>query len=150
LERLFYAFQKTKTMWWLYALLSAFFAALTAIFAKIGIKDVDTDLATAIRTVVILVIAWGIVFFRGGASTIHTLTKHNLLFLCLSGIATGLSWVFYFKALQLGKVSQVAPVDKLSVAIALILSFVFLGEPITARTAIGAGLIICGTFVLIG
>src|SRR5881275_1046280 len=101
-------------MWWIYALLSAFFAALTAIFAKVGIKGVDTDLATAIRTVVILVIAWAIAFFRGGVATFPTLTKHNLVFLCLSGIATGLSWIFYFKALQLGKVSQVAPVDKLS------------------------------------
>lgn len=136
-------------MWWIYALLSAFFAALTAIFAKVGIKGVDTDLATAIRTIVILVIAWGIAFVRGGAYTIHTLTKQNILFLCLSGIATGLSWVFYFKALQLGKVSQVAPVDKMSVAIAIILSVLFLGEPLTLKTTIGAALIISGTLVLI-
>src|ERR1700679_676360 len=91
------------TMWWIYALLSAFFAALTAIFAKVGIKNVDTDLATAIRTVVILVLAWGIVYFRGGIDSIHSLTRHNLVFLALSGVATGLSWIFYFKALQLGK-----------------------------------------------
>jgi len=136
-------------MWWIYALLSAFFAALTAIFAKVGIKGVDSDLATAIRTVVILVIAWGIAFFRGGTATIGTLTKHNLLFLCLSGLATGLSWVFYFKALQLGKVSQVAPVDKLSVALAILLSVLFLGEVLTWKTAAGAGLIIAGTLVLI-
>lgn len=136
-------------MWWIYALLSAFFAALTAIFAKVGIKGVDTDLATAIRTVVILVIAWGIAFFRGGAATMNTLSKQNILFLCLSGIATGLSWVFYFKALQLGKVSQVAPVDKMSVAIAIILSIIFLGETLTWKTAIGALLIIGGTLVLI-
>lgn len=136
-------------MWWIYALLSAFFAALTAIFAKVGIKGVDTDLATAIRTVVILIIAWGIAFIRGGASTIHTLTKQNIIFLTLSGIATGLSWIFYFKALQLGKVSQVAPVDKMSVAIAIILAVVFLGEPLTIKTAIGALLIIGGTLVLI-
>jgi bacterial/archaeal transporter family protein len=136
-------------MWWLYALLSALFAALTAIFAKVGIKGVDTDLATALRTVVILILAWAIAFFRGGTNTISSLSKHNLLFLCLSGIATGLSWVFYFKALQLGKVSQVAPVDKLSVAIAIILSAVFLGEIITIKTAIGAALIIAGTLVLI-
>ena len=89
-------------MWWIYALLAAFFAALTAIFAKIGVKGVDTDLATAIRTVVILILAWGIAFFRGGTSTIHSLTKQNIIFLCLSGVATGLSWIFYFKALQLG------------------------------------------------
>lgn len=136
-------------MWWIYALLSAFFAALTAIFAKVGIKGVDTDLATAIRTVVILVVAWGIAFFRGGVSTMHTLTRQNIIFLCLSGLATGLSWIFYFKALQLGKVSQVAPVDKMSVAIAIILSMIFLGEALTPKIAIGAILIIAGTIVLI-
>ncbi len=136
-------------MWWIYALLAAFFAALTAIFAKIGIKGVDTDLATAIRTVVILILAWGIAFVRGGAATIHTLTKQNIIFLCLSGVATGLSWIFYFKALQLGRVSQVAPVDKMSVAFALILSFIFLGEPMEAKTIVGAILIIGGTLVLI-
>lgn len=136
-------------MWWIYALLSAFFAALTAVFAKVGIKGVDTDLATAIRTVVILVIAWAIAFFRGGANTISTLNKQNWIFLCLSGIATGLSWIFYFKALQLGKVSQVAPVDKLSVALAIILSVIFLGEALTLKNAVGALLIIGGTLVLI-
>jgi transporter family protein len=136
-------------MWWIYALFSALFAALTAIFAKVGIKGVDTDLATAIRTVVILVIAWGIAFFRGGAAGIHTLTKQNIIFLCLSGVATGLSWIFYFKALQLGEVSQVAPVDKLSVALAIILSIIFLGETLTLKMAIGAILIIAGTIVLI-
>ena len=136
-------------MWWIYALLSAVFAALTAIFAKIGIKGVDTDLATAIRTVVILILAWSIAFFRGGTNTIQTLTKHNMLFLILSGIATGLSWIFYFKALQIGKVSQVAPVDKASVAIAIILSVIFLGEALTLKMAIGAAMIIAGTIVLI-
>jgi transporter family protein len=136
-------------MWWIYALFSAFFAALTAIFAKVGIKGVDTDLATAIRTVVILVIAWIIAFARGGVATIPTLSKQNILFLCLSGIATGLSWIFYFKALQLGKVSQVAPVDKLSVALAIILSILFLGEALTWKTGVGALLIISGTLVLI-
>lgn len=136
-------------MWWIFALLSALFAALTAIFAKIGIKGVDTDLATAIRTIVILIITWGIAFVRGGASTIHTLSKQNIIFLCLSGIATGLSWIFYFKALQLGKVSLVAPVDKMSVAIVIILSAIFLGEPLTWRTAIGASLIIGGAVILI-
>jgi transporter family protein len=136
-------------MWWIYALLSAFFAALTAIFAKVGIKGVDTDLATAVRTVVILIIAWLIAFVRGGTATIGTLSKQNLVFLGLSGIATGLSWIFYFKALQLGKVSQVAPVDKLSVALAIILSVVFLGEALTLKSAIGAVLIIAGTLILI-
>lgn len=136
-------------MWWIFALLSALFAALTAIFAKVGIKGVDTDLATAIRTVVILILAWGIAFFRGGLATIHTLTRQNLIFLCLSGIATGLSWIFYFKALQMGKVSQVAPVDKLSVAIAIVLSIIFLNEKVSTQGFIGAGLIITGTIVLI-
>ncbi len=136
-------------MWWIYALLSAVFAALTAIFAKVGIKNVDTDLATAIRTVVILFIAWGILFFKGGVNSISTLTKTNIIFLCLSGIATGLSWIFYFRALQLGKVSQVAAVDKLSVALAIVFSIIFLKEVLTIKTAIGALLIIAGTFVLI-
>ena len=136
-------------MWLIFALLSAVFAALTAIFAKVGIKGVDTDLATAICTVVILILAWGIAFFRGGTSTMQTLTKQNMIFLCLSGVATGLSWIFYFKALQLGKVSQVAPVDKLSVAIAIILSVIFLGEKISTQGMIGAGMIIAGTIVLI-
>jgi transporter family protein len=136
-------------MWWTYALLSALFAALTAVFAKIGIKGVNSDLATAIRTVVILIVAWSIVIFRKELSGIGTLTKQNLIFLVLSGLATGLSWIFYFKALQLGEVSQVAPVDKLSVALAIILSVVFLGEVLTWKLAIGALLIIAGTIVLI-
>jgi len=135
-------------MWLIFALLSALFAALTVIFAKIGIKNVDTDLATAIRTVVILVLAWGIAFARGGTSTIGTLTKQNLIFLILSGIATALSWVFYFKALQLGKVSQVVAVDKFSVALAIIFAVIFLGESLTLKTAIGAICIIIGTIVI--
>ncbi|HEK21247.1 MULTISPECIES: EamA family transporter [unclassified Mucilaginibacter] len=136
-------------MWWIYALLSALFAALTAIFAKIGIKGVDSDLATALRTVVILVVAWGIAIFRGSTSSLPGLTRHNLLFIGLSGIATGLSWIFYFKALQIGQVSKVAPVDKLSVALAIIFSVLFLGESLTLKTALGAMLIICGSIVLI-
>jgi bacterial/archaeal transporter family protein len=118
-------------MWWIYALLSALFASLTAITAKIGITNVNANLATAIRTIVILIIAWAIVFAKGEAKEMATLSKQNILFLILSGIATGLSWVFYFKALQAGKVSQVAPVDKLSVALTIILSVVFLGETLT-------------------
>jgi len=136
-------------MWWIYALLSALFAALTAIFAKIGIKGVDTDLATAIRTVVVIILAWAIVFVKGSNNTIGSLTRQNWTFLILSGCATGLSWICYFKALQLGKVSQVAPVDKLSVALAIILAAVFLGESITLKTGIAAALIISGTFILI-
>ncbi|QKJ31778.1 EamA family transporter [Mucilaginibacter mali] len=135
-------------MWWIYALLSAAFAALTAIFAKVGIKGVDTNLATAIRTVVILVLAWAIVLVRGNYS-IGSLTKTNWIFLILSGVATGLSWIFYFKALQLGKVEQVAPLDKLSVPLAIILATIFLGEKLTLKDSIGAFLIISGTFVLI-
>lgn len=136
-------------MWWIYALGSALFAALTAVLAKIGIKGVNTDLSTAIRTVVILVIAWGLVFARGGQDGLPSLTRQNWIFLVLSGVATGLSWILYFKALQLGKVSQVAPVDKLSVAIAILLSVVFLGEVLTWKAALGAALIIVGTIVLI-
>lgn len=136
-------------MWWIYALLSAFFAALTAILAKIGIKGIDTNLATAIRTVVILVLAWGIVFLKGGTAGISGLSKQNWVFLILSGLATGLSWIFYFKALQLGKVSQVAPVDKASVAIALLLSVVFLGEPLTYKTILAVLMIMGGTIILI-
>jgi bacterial/archaeal transporter family protein len=136
-------------MWWIYALLSALFASLTAIFAKVGISGVNSNLATAIRTIVILFVAWGIVLARGEAKGISSLSKQNLIFLVISGIATGLSWVFYFKALQIGKVSQVAPVDKLSVALTILLSVIFLGEALTIKTAIGAALIIAGTMFLI-
>ena len=136
-------------MWWIYALLSALFASLTAIFAKIGITGVNSNLATAIRTVIILMVAWGIVVARGETKGIATLSKQNLIFLVISGIATGLSWIFYFKALQIGKVSQVAPVDKLSVALTIVLSIIFLGEALTIKTAIGAVLIVAGTIVLI-
>ncbi len=136
-------------MWWIYALLSALFASLTAIFAKVGIAGVNSNLATAIRTVIILMVAWGIVLARGEGKGLATISKQNLIFLAISGIATGLSWIFYFKALQIGKVSQVAPVDKLSVALTIILSIVFLGEALTLKTAIGALLIIAGTIVMI-
>lgn len=136
-------------MWWIYALLSALFASLTAIFAKIGISNVNANLATAIRTIIILMVAWGIVLVKGEAKGITTLSRHNLIFLVISGIATGLSWIFYFKALQIGKVSQVAPVDKLSVALTIVLSVVFLGEALTIKTAIGAALIVAGTVVMI-
>jgi len=136
-------------MWWLYALLSAVFASLTAIFAKMGIVGVSSNLATAIRTIIILIVAWGIVLARGEAKGIATLTKQNLFFLVISGVATGLSWVFYFKALQIGKVSQVAPVDKLSVALTIVLSAVLLKEVLTVKTIVGALLIIAGTLVLV-
>ena len=136
-------------MWWIYALLSALFAAFTAILAKVGIKGINSDLATAIRTVFILLIAWGIVLARKETYGINLLSKSNWLFLGLSGIATGLSWIFYFKALQLGKVSQVAPVDKMSVAIAIILSSLLLHEVITLKILIGTILIIAGSIVII-
>ena len=136
-------------MWWIYALLSAFFAALVAVFAKVGIKGVDSDLATAIRTVVILFIAWGIVLAKGANSQLGGLTKQNWIFLILSGCATGLSWLFYFRALQLGEVSKVAPIDKLSVALAIILSVVFLHEKLTWQEAVGAIFIMGGTLLLI-
>ena len=136
-------------MWWIYALLSALFAALTAIFVKLGVEKMDSDLATAIRTVVILLITWAIVFFKGVVTTIPVLSSKNWLFLILSGIATGLSWLFYFRAIQLGKVSQVAPIDKLSLSLVLIFSVIFLGETLTPKVILGASLIIAGTFVII-
>jgi transporter family protein len=136
-------------MWKYYALLSAFFAALTAILAKAGIKGISGNLATAIRTVVILFIAWGIVLAGGELKEIKTLTRSNIIFLLLSGIATGLSWIFYFKALETGDVSKVAPIDKLSVAIAIGLSFLILKEPVDMKTIAGGALIVAGTLVII-
>jgi transporter family protein len=136
-------------MWKYYALLSAFFAALTAILAKAGIKGISGNLATAVRTVVILFIAWGIVLAGGELKEIKTLTRSNIIFLLLSGIATGLSWIFYFKALETGDVSKVAPIDKLSVAIAIGLSFLILKEPVDAKTIAGGALIVAGTLVII-
>ncbi|MCW1963209.1 EamA family transporter [Chryseobacterium viscerum] len=136
-------------MWWVYAILSAFFASLTAVFAKIGITGVNSNLATAIRSVIILLVAWGIVFVRSEYKGIPALSRHNLIYIAISGVATGLSWIFYFKALQLGKVTLVAPVDKLSVALTIVLSVLFLGESLTLKTAIGALLIIAGTVLLI-
>ncbi len=136
-------------MWKYYALLSAFFAAATAILAKIGIKGINGNIATAIRTVVILFIAWGIVLAGGELKEVKTLSKTNIIFLILSGIATGLSWIFYFKALETGNVSKVAPIDKLSVAIAMGLAFLILKEPIDLKTALGGALIVAGTIVII-
>ena len=136
-------------MWRLFAILSAVFAALTAIFAKMGMKGLDSDLATAIRTAIVLVLAWGIVFAKGGAGGINTLTKQNWIFLALSGLATGCSWIFYFRAMQAGKVSQVAPIDKSSLALTLLLSAVILGETITWKVAIGTVFILIGTFIII-
>jgi len=134
-------------MWQLFALLAALFAALTAILAKIGIKGVDSNLATEIRTVVVILLVWGIVFFQGGHREIDKLTKTNWTFLILSGLATGLSWLFYYKAISIGDVSKVAPVDKCSIALTLILSFLILGEHLSLKTIIAGGLITAGTLV---
>ena len=136
-------------MWKWYALLSAFFAALTAILAKLGVKNVNSNVATAVRTLVILFITWGIVLAAGQVKQVKELSKTNILFLVLSGIATGLSWLFYFKALQTGNVSKVAPIDKLSVAIAMGLSVIFLNEQLDAKTIIGGLLIVAGTIIII-
>ncbi|MBB6238781.1 transporter family protein [Pedobacter sp. AK013] len=136
-------------MWKFYAILSALFAAATAILAKVGLKGVNGNIATAIRTVVILFIAWGIVLATGEISQLKTLSKNNLIFLGLSGLATGLSWIFYFKALETGNVSKVAPIDKLSVAIAMGLAFLILKEPIDAKTLIGGGMIVAGSLVIL-
>ena len=136
-------------MWIVYALLSAFFAALTAILAKIGIKDVNTNLATAIRTVVVLVMAWGIVFFTGKQNEIANITQKSWWFLGLSGCATGISWLFYYKALQMGDVSKVVPIDKLSVVISMLLALLILGETVNAKSIIGGLLIATGTLVLV-
>ena len=136
-------------MWKYYALLSALFAAFTSILAKIGVKGISGDVATAVRTVVILVIAWGIVLFGGQLKQVREINGNNLLFLALSGVATGLSWIFYFKALQTGEVSKVAPIDKLSVAIAIGLSIVILKEPVDLKTILGALMIVGGSLVII-
>lgn len=136
-------------MWKYYALLSAVFAALTAIFAKIGVKDVNSDLATAIRTIVILVITWGIVLFGNHLGEVKDISRHTWLFLILSGIATGLSWLFYFKALQTGEVSRVAPIDKMSVVITICLSFILLKEPVSLKVIIGALLITGGSVIML-
>ena len=136
-------------MWKIYALLSAFFAALTAIFAKVGVRDIDSNLATAIRTTVILLITWGIVAVSNSISGLKAISGHSWLFLILSGAATGVSWLFYFKALQTGDVSRVAPIDKLSVVITIFLAFVFLREQITLRVFVAALLITAGSILLI-
>lgn len=140
---------KTSLMWKYYALLSASFAALTAIFAKIGVKNINSDLATAIRTSVILILTWGIVLAGSRGGEIRNISGHTWLFLVLSGIATGLSWLFYFKALQTGSVSRVAPIDKLSVVITICLSFLLLKEQISTRVIVGAALITLGSIVML-
>jgi len=136
-------------MWVWFALLSAVFAALTSILAKIGIEGVDSNLATAIRTAVVLVMAWGIVFLTGKQHGIGDISGRSWLFLALSGLATGASWLFYYRALQMGEASKVAPIDKLSVVITMVLAFVVLHETVTVKGIIGGALIAVGTLVLI-
>lgn len=136
-------------MWKWYAILSAVFAALTAILAKIGVKNVNSNVATAVRTIVIVLMSWGIVLAAGEMKHLKGLTKTNLLFLGLSGVATGLSWLFYFKALQTGPVSKVAPIDKFGVALAMGLAFVLLREPVDLKTVIGGLLIVAGTVIML-
>lgn len=140
---------KRLVMWKIYALLSALFAALTAIFAKVGVRNVDSDLATAIRTSIILVLTWGIVFASGNANDVKTISKYTWLFLILSGVATGLSWLFYFKALQIGDVSRVQPIDKLSVVFTILLAFLILKEPLSPKVIAGGLLITSGALVMI-
>ena len=136
-------------MWKYYALLSALFAALTAICAKIGVKDINSNLATAIRTSIILLLTWGIVLFSGRMNEIKAISRHTWCFLILSGLATGMSWLFYFKAMQTGDVSRVAPIDKLSVVITILLAFFLLKEPVNMKVIIGALLITAGSLVML-
>ncbi|MBW4770656.1 EamA family transporter [Prevotella jejuni] len=136
-------------MWKIYALLSALFAALTAIFAKVGVKDINSDLATAIRTTVILMLTWGIVIFGSHINEMKDVSRSTWLFLIISGLSTGLSWLFYFKAIQLGNVSRVAPIDKLSVVITMLLAFLFLHEQPSFKVILGALLIAAGSIFMI-
>ena len=136
-------------MWFVFALLSAIFAALTSILAKVGIEGVNSNLATAIRTVVVVVMAWGMVFLTNTQSGIADISKRSWLFLILSGLATGASWLCYYKALQLGEASKVVPIDKMSVVITLVLAFVFLHEQFTVKSLIGCILIGLGTLVMV-
>ena len=136
-------------MWFVFALLSAVFAALTSILAKVGIDGVNSNLATAIRTVVVVIMAWGMVFLTHAQSGISEIIKKSCIFLILSGLATGASWLCYYKALQTGEASKVVPIDKLSVVLTLILAFVFLHEEFTVKSLIGCVLIAAGTLVMV-
>lgn len=136
-------------MWWIFAILSAVFAALTSILAKIGIDGVNSNLATAIRTVVVVLMAWIMVFITNAQSGLSEISRRSWVFLILSGLATGASWLCYYKALQMGEASKVVPIDKLSVVITLILAFVFLHEQFTAKSLIGCILICAGTLIMV-
>ncbi len=136
-------------MWLLFAILSSVFAALTSILAKVGIDGVNSSLATAIRTVVVLIMAWGMVFLTNVQGGIGEISRKSWLFLILSGMATGASWLCYYKALQMGEASKVVPIDKMSVVITLVLAFVFLHEKFTVRSAVGCLLIGAGTLIMV-
>lgn len=136
-------------MWFIFALLSAVFAALTSILAKIGIDGVNSNLATAVRTVVVVVMAWGMVFLTNAQSGLSEISRKSWLFLVLSGLATGASWLCYYRALQIGEASKVVPVDKLSVVITLVLAFVFLHEQFTVKSFVGCVLIGAGTLIMV-
>ena len=136
-------------MWAIFAILSAIFAALTSILAKVGIEGVNSNLATAVRTIVVVLMAWFMVFITGNQNGIVDINKKSWIFLILSGLATGASWLCYYKALQLGEASKVVPIDKLSIVITIVLAFIFLGEQITLKTLIGCCLIVTGTFIMI-
>lgn len=136
--------------WWIYALASAGFAALTAILAKVGVEGVPSTLATALRTVVVLVFAWALALARGEGAALPTLSRRTLLFLALSGVATGLSWLAYFRALQLAPASRVAPIDKLSLALTLVLAWGLLGEPMSWKLVVGVGMMVCGALLTLG
>lgn len=136
-------------MWFFFALLSAVFAALTSILAKVGIQGVDSNLATALRTMVVVVMAWGMVFLTGAQGGLSAISRRSWIFLILSGLATGASWLCYYRALQVGAVSKVVPVDKLSVVITLALSFLFLHEEVTAKSLAGCALIGAGTLLMV-
>lgn len=136
-------------MWFVFALLSAIFAALTSILAKVGIDGVNSNLATAIRTVVVVAIAWGMVFLTNAQNGILEISRKSWIFLILSGLATGASWLCYYKALQIGDASKVVPIDKLSVVITLVLAFIFLHEEFTAKSMIGCMLITVGTLIMV-
>ncbi len=136
-------------MWFIFAILSAIFAALTSILAKIGIEGVNSNLATAVRTIVVVLMAWLMVFVTGSQNGFMDISKKSWIFLILSGLATGASWLCYYKALQIGEASKVVSIDKLSIVITVALAFLFLGEQITLKTLIGCSLIVAGTFVMI-
>ena len=142
-------FRSRSNMWFVFALLSAFFAALTSILAKIGIEGVNSNLATAIRTAVVLVMSWGMVFLTGAQTGLQSISQKSWLFLIFSGIATGVSWLCYYHALQIGEASKVIPIDKLSVVLTLVLAFIFLREEFTVKSIVGCVLIGAGTLAMV-